>query len=58
MRLLLNADCSGDKQGWRYDDPSDPTRVELCSATCTEVKSHPDAELNVVFGCESNVVVK
>ncbi len=58
VRLLMNADCSGDELGWRYDDPSAPTRVELCSATCTEVKSRPDAKINVIFGCESNVVVK
>jgi hypothetical protein len=30
--------------------------VEICPATCTEVKGHYDASLNVVFGCD--VVVK
>jgi hypothetical protein len=58
VRLLMNDDCSGDRLGWRYDDAIAPTRVELCPATCDEVKSHPDAALNVVFGCESDVIVK
>ncbi len=58
VRLAMNPDCDGSEQGWRYDDPTDPSRVELCPATCAEVKSYPDAALNVVFGCESNVILK
>ncbi len=56
VRLAMNADCSGDGLGWHYDDVNEPTRVELCPATCTGVKAHFDATLTVVFGCD--VVVK
>jgi hypothetical protein len=56
VALAMNEGCAGDGLGWQYDDPIAPTRVEICPATCTEVKGHYDASLNVVFGCD--VVVK
>ena len=27
-------------------------KIELCDTTCKDVKSHDDAALNVVFGCD------
>jgi hypothetical protein len=38
--------------GWYYDDPSAPSRVELCGATCQEV-SIPGAALRFAIGCTS-----
>lgn len=43
--------CSGTKDGWYYDDPSLPTAILLCPASCEKVESDPDGKLEVVFGC-------
>jgi hypothetical protein len=34
-----SADCTGVDDGWYYDDPSDPTTIQLCADTCTAVNA-------------------
>ncbi|MEJ7735487.1 MAG: hypothetical protein WKG00_40660 [Polyangiaceae bacterium] len=43
--------------GWYYDDPVNPTQIILCPATCTVVQSDPDAKVEVLFGCETEIIV-
>ena len=43
--------CSGDKDAWYYDDPSVPTSILLCPASCEKIVSDSGAKLEVVFGC-------
>lgn len=43
--------CSGDKDAWYYDDPSDPSAILLCPASCEKIVSDPDSKLEVVLGC-------
>jgi hypothetical protein len=46
--------------GWYYDDPSAPTHVELCPASCAEMNAVEDATVrgaDVIFGCETVHVV-
>jgi hypothetical protein len=50
----MSSDCSGD-QGWRYDDPLAPTRIELCPGACQSVKSQFGGRLDVAFGCATRV---
>jgi hypothetical protein len=38
--------------GWYYDDPTAPTRIQLCSATC---EGTLEARVDVQFGCDSIV---
>jgi hypothetical protein len=45
--------------GWYYDDPpatGKPTRILVCPASCSRFKGAPDAKVNLVFGCATQVI--
>lgn len=46
------ADC-GSGPGWYYDDPQNPTKILFCPGSCTTIQSDPQAEVDVIFGCET-----
>jgi hypothetical protein len=48
--LAYSQDCS-QQDAWFYDDPDDPTTIELCASTCDAVLAEPSASLEVEFGC-------
>ena len=37
--------------GWYYDDPVNPTQIELCPDACTKVKADASGKIDVLFGC-------
>jgi hypothetical protein len=41
------------QNGWRYDDPTDPTKVILNGAACDQVKLDTRGTLTVILGCKS-----
>lgn len=41
--------CAGD--GWRFDNPNNPTRIEACETTCEALQSDKTGGLTVGFGC-------
>jgi hypothetical protein len=43
---------------WHYDDPANPTSIELCEATCTTVQADATAGLQVNFACEDIIDVR
>lgn len=45
------ADCKNGP-GWYYDDNNAPTKIILCSASCSTVQSDAQAKVEVLFGCE------
>jgi hypothetical protein len=45
--------CNG--AGWRYDNPSAPTRIVLCPETCDAVKAASSAKIQILLGCETVV---
>jgi hypothetical protein len=45
------AECTS-AGGWYYDDPTTPTQITLCPATCTTVQGDRDAEISIVLGCD------
>jgi hypothetical protein len=47
-------DKCGEQDAWHYDDPTKPTRVELCPKACESVKQ--GGEVNVAFGCAPDLV--
>ncbi len=51
--LASGKDCTG-AAGWRYDDPTKPTKVVLCPTTCDSAKS--EGKLSVTFGCATKVL--
>ncbi len=52
--LSYDPSCAS-TMGWHYDDPSAPTMIHLCPATCDAVQSDPEAELSVEFACEIQI---
>lgn len=48
------ADC-GPSGGWYYDDPTAPTQILLCPATCDRVQMSADGSITVKFGCSTIV---
>ena len=54
-RVANEAAC-GSAAGWYYDDPTTPTKVILCSASCDAAQSKGGAtppKIEVLFGCQS-----
>lgn len=49
--LNYNQSCSGGT-GWKYDDPSNPTRILACDGTCNSIKAS-SGKVDIVFGCET-----
>lgn len=52
-RILPYSDDCADSNGWYYDNPSEPTRITLCAASCTLAQDDPEGRLEVVLGCET-----
>lgn len=40
--------------GWHYDAPKNPTKVELCPASCDQVTMDRGGRIDVVFGCATD----
>ena len=58
-RVGTGGACPSDQLAWYYDVPSAPTKIYLCESACDEVSAAGDgAELNVVAGCTSTIVVE
>ncbi len=48
-----NPDCDG--PGWYYDDPTSPTAILLCPATCDAVSTDTGATIQIALGCATVV---
>lgn len=48
------ASC-GTNEGWHYDDEANPSRVIVCPATCDRIQAAESAEINVLFGCATQL---
>ncbi len=46
------ASC-GQRGGWYYDDPVNPGKVLVCPETCAEIQSQPQAQIDILFGCDT-----
>jgi len=50
-----NAGACGAAGGWYYDDPINPTIISLCQTTCDEAQGDPDARVQILLGCQTQV---
>ncbi|MCL2725121.1 MAG: hypothetical protein FWD69_11855 [Polyangiaceae bacterium] len=48
--LPYSADCSA-PNGWHFDNPAAPMKVQLCTDACSTVRSTQNGQVDVVFGC-------
>jgi hypothetical protein len=49
------ADC-GPEGGWYYDDPESPTKILICPATCEVLQADTMGQVDVEFGCATQIV--
>lgn len=49
--LAYDADCAANN-AWHYDNPAQPTRIELCPASCAAIQADPAGSLQVEFTCQ------
>jgi von Willebrand factor type A domain len=52
---VANAGACGAAGGWYYDDDVNPTSISLCPTTCDEAQLDPDARVQVLLGCQTQV---
>ena len=52
-RVESEAACTGVEHGWYFDDPDDPTVIEVCPQTCEWFQGKIGAQIEVQFGCET-----
>ena len=45
----------GAADGWFYDDPSAPSSVVACPATCERIEAASDIRVNLLFGCATTL---
>ncbi|EYF01108.1 VWA domain-containing protein [Chondromyces apiculatus] len=45
--------CTSQVGGWYYDDPQNPTKINLCPGTCTAVQGDTNGRVDVLFGCDT-----
>jgi von Willebrand factor type A domain len=55
--LVYSADCSA-ANGWRYDDITHPTKIELCGPTCATAQADRNGKISVALGCQTNQTQK
>lgn len=54
LNVSSAAGC-GQKGGWYYDAPQNPTKITLCATTCAAIQSNTGGKVDVLFGCETVV---
>ncbi len=48
--------CPASGDAWYYDNPSAPTQIVLCSATCGKVSVDTSGEVDVALGCQTVIL--
>jgi hypothetical protein len=43
--------CGSVEDGWYYDDPSDPTLIQVCPQTCDQLQGFTEGSVAIKFGC-------
>ncbi|WP_394822161.1 hypothetical protein [Pendulispora albinea] len=50
--LDYSRDCANGT-GWRYDQPTAPTKISLCPTSCSAAQSDRNGRLTLAFGCST-----
>ena len=50
---IPQSSCAG--EGWRYDQPSSPSRIILCAATCDRLRANLGGKIEIELGCTTVV---
>lgn len=49
------ADCAENVDGWYYDDDAAPTKIFLCTASCSKFTAGATPKVDIVLGCQTRV---
>jgi hypothetical protein len=41
--------------GWYYDDPADPSIIQICASTCDAIQADENAKVEIVLGCKTQL---
>ncbi len=53
------AECAASPDGgWYYDDDLAPTKIHVCPQNCATMKADLQGRVDILFGCETQVIVK
>jgi hypothetical protein len=52
-----SATCGNAINSWYFDNPNQPTKIELCPETCKALQPDPNGKVDVVYGCEIKVQI-
>jgi hypothetical protein len=52
----VEASACGPQGGWYYDDPTNPTYVRVCPATCSTIQNDWDGKIDILFGCATEIL--
>jgi hypothetical protein len=52
---VADAGACGESGGWYYDNPSAPSKILICGATCDSIQGDNGAKLDIVLGCETTI---
>jgi hypothetical protein len=44
--------CTATGGGWHYDNPQNPSSIELCPQTCALVSGDPRGKVDILLGCK------
>ena len=53
---VMNVGQCGPNGGWYYDNPTTPTMINLCPASCQKAQSDPGSKIEIVLGCIKHVM--
>jgi hypothetical protein len=48
--------CPADGLGWYYDDPADPSSIQLCGDVCDSIAGDDGARMDIAFGCATVLI--
>ena len=49
--VMSKANCPTNGDGWYYDDPNNPTSINLCETTCGSVQADTNGSVDITLGC-------
>jgi len=54
-KVADQASCPADGDAWYYDDNTSPTKIFLCSSTCSKFTAGASPKIDVILGCETRL---
>jgi hypothetical protein len=50
------ANCPASGDAWYYDNPTAPTKIQLCPSTCDRITPDTSGQVDILVGCQTQVI--